>query len=125
VAAPAPAAIDDITFFRTPSGNVRCAFFGPKPASLRCDIGTTDNAPKPTPSSCEFDYGYSYGLTPKGRGRRLCVSDSVADPDARVVGDGHSIKRFGMRCVSKRPGLRCTNGSGHGFAISRAKQRVF
>jgi hypothetical protein len=115
----------DITFFRTPSKNIDCAFFGPKGASVRCDIRETDNAPKPRPKSCEFDYGNSYGVTRKGRGHRNCVSDSVADPDARVVRYGHSIKRYGIRCRSRESGLRCINARGHGFILSRSKQTVF
>ena len=123
-AAPAHGAID-LTFFKTPRGTIRCAYFGPSHPSLRCDIGKTDNPPQPKPKSCEFDYGYSYGLTPKGPGKRLCVSDSVSDPKAKVIAVGHSIKRYGMRCKTRSTGLRCTNGHGHGFTLGRAHQHVF
>jgi hypothetical protein len=120
--APAAHAID-ITFFRTPSANIDCAFLGKN--SLRCDMREVDNTPPPRPASCEFDYGTSFGLRPKGRGFRRCVSDSVRDPDARVVRYGHSIKRGGMRCTSRRTGLRCVNPAGHGFRLSRASQKLF
>jgi hypothetical protein len=113
------------TFFRTPSGNIRCAFFGPSPASVRCDITKTDNAPRPRPASCEFDYGMSYGMRARSRAHRLCVSDSVAGPHARVLRYGHSISRHGIRCSSRKAHLRCVNRRHHGFTLSRAAQTLF
>ena len=82
--------------------------------------------PQPKPKSCEFDYGRSYGLTPRGRGKRLCVSDSVSDPRASRLPAGHTIQRYGMRCRAHTAGrLRCVNTHGHGFTIGPAHQHVF
>jgi hypothetical protein len=53
------------------------------------------------------------------------VSDSVSDPKAQVVKDGHSIERYGMTCRTRTGTLRCANTHGHGFFLSRAAQRVF
>ena len=45
--------------------------------------------------------------------------DAVAIPYNKVLSNG------GISCVSATSGLTCTNGKGHGFFVSRAKQRVF
>src|SRR4051812_24585507 len=118
-------ALAGITVFKTPSGNIGCAFFGPKGKSVRCDVRETDDRVAPRPASCDLDYGHAFGLTPTGRGRRLCVGDTVLDPGARVLGYGHAMKRYGIRCTSRETGLRCVNRRGHGFSLSRGSQKVF
>jgi hypothetical protein len=92
---------------------------------VRCDVKETDDPPPPRPKSCEFDYGNSFGLTRTGKGHRNCISDSVNDPHAKVIRYGHSIKRYGIRCRSRKSGLRCTNPRHHGFFLSRAKQTLY
>ena len=125
LALPASALAQHITFFKTPSGNIHCAFFGPHHGQVRCDIGQTGNAVKPRPSWCDFDFGKSYGVTRRGHGRRLCVSDSVNDPHARTLRYGKGIRKYGITCRSRTTGLRCTNRRHHGFFLSRAAQHVF
>ena len=125
LALPAAASAADFVFFKTPSGNIGCAFIDFHGRSLRCDLREITNRPPPRPASCEFDYGQAFGLTPRGRAHRLCVSDSVMDPSARTVRYGHGIRRFGIRCTSRRSGLRCVNRRAHGFALSRDAQRLF
>lgn len=113
--------------FHTPSRNIICDSFGgggPGRGSMRCDINNTSNRPKPKPRSCEFDYGFSYGLSTRGRGELLCVSDAVVNTRP-ILRYGRAWSRFGMRCVSRRSGLTCRNGRGHGFFLSRGRQRVF
>lgn len=124
--AAAPAASAGITGFKTPSRNIFCAYmvFGSE-RSLRCDISKTDNRPPSKPASCEFDWGYSFGLTPSGKGRRLCVSDTPMDPKFPVLGYGRTWKRGPFTCRSRETGVRCTNTRGHGFELSRSRQRVF
>ena len=36
-----------------------------------------------------------------------------------------SVMRSGMRCLSSRRGLTCTNNAHHGFFLSRRAQRIF
>ena len=113
--APASAATSS-AFFRTPSGNIYCAYFG----SLRCDI-RSGLVPKPAkPPGCDFDWGQTYELRPTGAARVGCVSDSVFTPSARVLRYGTRWTRGGIACVSRTSGLRCTNVSGRGFFLSRA-----
>ena len=122
VASPAPASAA-LHGFRTPSGNIACAQEG---ARVRCDILATTNRRPPRPASCEFDWGFAYAAQ-RGwhRGRRLCVSDTVNDPTLPVLAYGHSWSAAGVRCRSRVSGLTCTNPRGHGFFLSKARQRLF
>jgi hypothetical protein len=122
-AAPASARI---TGFYTPSRNIGCAYLKfEKFRELRCDMRATDDAPPPRPASCELEWGYSFGMTARGRARRLCVSDTPLSPEFPVLRYGHTRKLGAFTCRSKRSHLRCTNRAGHGFALSRARQRLF
>jgi hypothetical protein len=108
-------------FFRTPSKNIYCAYFG----SLRCDI-RSGLKPKPRrPPGCEFDWGQTLVLGRSGTARVGCVSDSVFDPKARVLAYGTIWRRGGITCVSKTTGLRCFNARNHGFFLSRARSYRF
>lgn len=124
----APAAADaSITGFYTPSKKIGCAYVTGEgfKAYLRCDVSDATNPAPATPASCEFDYGFSFGLTQKGTGRRLCVSDTPLDPKFPKLAYGKTFTRGSIRCVSRESGLTCTNGAKHGFTLSRQKQRVF
>lgn len=114
-------ATTSIRTFRTPSGHIGCAY---DTTMLRCDVD--DVAHKPArPKACELDYGSAFGLTPKGRARRLCVGDTAMDPDAKVLAYGKT-KHYGpFTCTSRTTGLRCTTAAGHGFSLSRATQHLF
>jgi hypothetical protein len=123
---PAAAALG-VQRFVTPSGNIGCA--GDR-TDLRCDILETSASQPPKPRSCRFDWGQAFGLTPQGRGRRLCVSDTVVPTrgarGVRTLAYGTTI-RLGerMRCTSRRSGLTCRNTADHGFFLSRQRIRVF
>jgi Family of unknown function (DUF6636) len=108
--------------FRTPSGNISC--FG-ESTFIRCDIARTSVKPPPKPRSCEFDWGNAFGLGQRGRGHRLCVSDSTFGA-RQVLNYGRTI-RIGRRlsCTSRRIGLTCRNSAGHGFFLSRDAIRPF
>lgn len=115
-----------ITGFQTPDGNVFCAYLSFEGhRSLRCDISETDNTPASKPAWCEYDYGTYFGLTPRGKARRLCVSDTPMDPAFATIALGGTWKRREFTCRLRESGLRCTNARRHGFRISRAKQTLF
>ncbi len=112
-----------LKFFHTPSGNINCLFLKAQgERSLRCDVYNATNTP-PKGDCVEGDYGFSFGLRPSGKARRLCVSDAVNA--GRVVPYGSSIERYGMRCKSRTTGLTCRNRSGHGFKLAREAQKLF
>jgi hypothetical protein len=112
--------------FATPSGHIGCMYQHAKgeKAYLRCDVDDVAH-PVKRPASCELDYGSAFGLSASGKAQRLCVGDTVRDPKAKVIKYG-TTRRFGpFTCTSKTTGLRCTNRAGHGFALSRERQRLF
>jgi hypothetical protein len=115
-----------ITGFQTPSGNIFCAYVSfENLRELRCDISRTTNAPPPKPKSCEHDWGYAFGLSPRGKGHRICVSDTPMDPSFKKLAYGRTWKRGPFTCRSRTAHLRCTNTRGHGFQLNRSKQTLF
>jgi hypothetical protein len=126
LAAPTAGAASGLDAFTTPSKAVGCMYLHTpdEPASLRCDVDDVAR-PAPRPASCELDYGSAFGLTRTGRARRLCVGDTVRDPKATVLKYG--VKRtFGpFTCTARTTGLRCTTRAGHGFELSRERQKLF
>ena len=118
----ATAAAARSTFFHTPSGQIYCVYHT-GPTLLRCDTGyRTRFSGKKT---CRHgDYGQAFGMSPQGRARALCVSDSTHA--------GRRVLRYGMKrhfgpftCTSRRTGLTCSNKSGHGWFLSRESQKLF
>ena len=108
-----------LTFFHSPSGNIRCSILS---GGVRCDTQQKDWQPPPKPSSCHFDWGGSIGLSKHGKPHFLCVSDAV-DPGRRL-GYGDSLTRHRFRCTSLTSGVRCVNKrNGHGFKVSRQRYR--
>jgi len=112
---------------RTPTGNIGCAYahFAQQPVFLRCDIRTGLVPKPPRPKGCDVDWGYGYSMKPFGRADSFCAGDTVLDRRARVLAYGHTWKRGGFTCTSRRTGLTCHNLSGHGFVLSRQHSRTF
>jgi hypothetical protein len=112
--------------FRTPSGNILCAYLHlPGDTTLRCDINSGLVPRPPKPRGCEFDWGGSVGLGPTGRTRILCVSDTPASPRSKVIAYGRTWRGGPFKCLSLKSGLRCSNTSGHGFFLSRGNSNRF
>jgi uncharacterized protein DUF6636 len=115
-----------ISWFKTPSKNIYCAWFHEPGSrqSLRCDVQSlAHKAPKP--HGCQFDWGSSFGMNATGRASALCVSDSVHDRRAKTLAYGRTRKYGAFSCTSKTTGLRCTNRSGHGFSLNRDRYKLF
>jgi hypothetical protein len=109
--------------FRSPSGNIGCAGYG---SSVRCDIATTTNGRPAKPESCDLDYGTAYGVGLASRkGYRLCVGDTVLDPRRPIRPYGTSWSFRSITCRIRQSGVTCTNARGHGFVLSKARQRLF
>jgi hypothetical protein len=122
----AASAGDSLVAFQTPSKGIACVyshFSGEQPA-LRCDVARV-TAPPAKPASCELDYGSAFGLSATGTGRRLCAGDTVLDPKAKVLAYGKTRTLGPFACVSRTTGLRCTTHAGHGFDLSRRRQKLF
>jgi len=117
--------------FVSPSRAVICRIVVP-PASekekpyVRCDIYGATNSPPPKPASCKFDFGFSFGMSARGKAGRNCVSDAIADPSkAKVLAYGSKARLGGIVCKSRRSGMTCTNRSSHGFTLARERQKLF
>jgi hypothetical protein len=100
--------------FRSPTGKLGCAFYSDAetPRQVRCDWrGSNDRA---------------VVVGEKGRGHYLNATDTVMDPQAKVLAYGHRTSFGKLRCTSRRTGITCkSKRSGHGFTVSVDKQRVF
>jgi len=116
-----------IVHFRTPSGNIQCGYVsgGGFPDELRCEILSGVRPLPPKPSSCKFDWGGGYRLTPTGGARVLCVSDTIRAPKPPVLAYGRTWSGGAFKCLSQSIGLRCSNRSGHGFFLSRERSYAF
>jgi hypothetical protein len=120
------AASASLAGFQTPSHHIACLYAhggGEKP-SLRCDVADVASPPK-RPKSCELDYGSAFGLGSTGQARRLCVGDTVVDPRAKVLAYGAQRTLGPFTCTSRASGLRCATHAGHGFELSRTRQKLF
>jgi hypothetical protein len=117
-------AIGTVKSFRTPSGNIGCVYstsgsLQGSRAALRCDI-RSGLKPKPVrPRNCDLDWGDSYELARNGRAIVVCHGDTAIDPRAKVIAYGKTWRTSPFTCASLESGLRCKNGSGHGFFLSR------
>jgi hypothetical protein len=116
----------DVSGFRTPSGNIHCQFFGYDEPTIRCDVAQISNRPPPRPRDCDLDWGQAFELSAKSaRGTRLCYGDTVQDKRLPVLPYGGNFARSGIACLSGQAGVTCRNAGGHGFELSRGSQRVF
>jgi hypothetical protein len=114
----AGAATPAFQFFQTPSHNIGCAYSG-SPQNLRCDIRTGLKPPPARPKGCENDWTFGYQVAARGGARRVCAGDTVFSAGARVIGYGSTWRAGSFKCISKRTGLYCLNGSASGFFLSR------
>jgi hypothetical protein len=123
----APAAASaKLKFFSSPSRSIGCLYSSDSSGkSLRCDLEHVDH-PKPKPASCDFDYGQAFGLNRTGRAKRLCYSDTVLNPNAAVLAYGRTRRLGPFTCrVHRTRGMRCTSRTGHGFRLSRHRQKLW
>jgi hypothetical protein len=99
--------------FRSPTGRIGCAFEsggGLKPI-VRCEWARSNDR--------------AVWLGVRGRAHRLKISDTVRDPNAKVLHYGKSARFHGIKCTSRRRGMTCRNRSHHGFTVSVQRRRFF
>jgi hypothetical protein len=113
--------------FRTPSGNIYCAYehYSFAPIDLRCEIRTGVKPLPPKPRTCDADWGAGYSMRQTGLAHVLCISDTIYDPKAKVLAYGRTWHGGGFTCTSQTTGLRCMNARGHGFFLSRGHSYTF
>ena len=120
------AAAQDYIGFRSPTGNIHCAIYTwDGRTEARCDLRELTPSYRSPPPGCEFDWGSSFAVGSWGKGYLACVSDTVLDPSNPVLGYGQAVSLGGISCVSAKSGMTCTNAEGHGFQVSKARQKLF
>ena len=114
LSASATAASASSKSFQTPSHNIRCLYMstqGPGPW-IRCDVLSLNDT--------------AFRIDKRHKGRRIHVTDTVAEPGAKVLRYGKSLRVGPFTCRSRTSGLTCrSRTSGHGFTISRQRQKRF
>ena len=114
LAAPATASALELKMFRSPTGKIGCSFYKDKgkPPEARCDWrGMEDQA---------------VWVALRGKAERIHVTDTVLDPNAKVLRYGKTKRFHGLKCTSRRTGMTCkSTKSGHGFKVSVEKRRLF
>jgi hypothetical protein len=123
-------ASDETVEFRAPSGNILCAsYLDPETnkAKVRCDMinGANGEPLLPMPADCDAGWGNMFIVNESGKAGLECAGDLAANPTAPVLDYGLQMERYGIICSSEKSGMTCTNKDGHGFFLSRAKQRLF
>lgn len=101
--------------FQTPSGNIHCAA---QNGEIQCRVLQFVREPGWRVRDCAID---SVALRPKGEARLICDGDMPADRRTPVLGYDQPWRQGGLECVASRTALRCANGDGRGFELSRAR----
>src|SRR4051794_13565668 len=111
MAVPAVASAD--VFFKTPSGNIVCQASAGK---LECAV-LSQRAGSSLPV---------YYLRPRGTTQRHHVVGNPA-VEVPILAYGKPKRLLGgaATCTSQMSGLPCRNRSGHGFFLSKQRQRTF
>lgn len=124
-----PVYADDMGYvaFTSPSGNILCGIFEGDFPGARCDMSSLTPSYTRRPADCDLEWGSSFFIgSGEAKGEVACVGDIVANPeDATVLPYGRSVNLAGITCRSEKTGVTCTNASGHGFTLSKAKQRLY
>jgi hypothetical protein len=121
-----PAFAEETVSFQSPSGNIQCVISTGDFGDVRCDILQFTPSRLPAPEDCAFQWGRSFGVNAAAaQGYLMCVSDDLSGATPYTLGYGEVVERGGYRCSSEKTGMTCTNQTGHGFSLSRAKQSLF
>jgi hypothetical protein len=113
--------------FRTTSNNIHCLAYRTSrtsAAELQCELITVSAAIPPKPRDCDLDWGQRFLLPERGRAERVCYGDTIIGR-AKILAYGETWRVAGFTCNSSTVRLRCTNRSGRGFELSRARQSFF
>ena len=124
--AASPVWADDHLVFHSPSGIVPGAIATGDYAGMCCDMAQLTASFSQPPADCALDWGSSFAVGLESRkGYLACVSDPVASDLGVELGYGQAIRLGGLTRRSEKSGIRCSNPAGHGFSISKAKQRGY
>jgi hypothetical protein len=120
-----PVFAQDFLSFQSPSGNISCMLMTGEYVGARCDMRQLSPSYRKRPVDCDLEWGDSFEVGARGQGGLTCHGDTVISPDAFVLDYGKSVSLGGVTCESAESGMTCRNDRGHGFSISKARQKVF
>lgn len=121
-----PALADEFIYFHTPSDNIHCLLMSGEFEGVRCDmLELTQSFPR-RPFYCDLEWGDAFEVGPADQqGHVVCHGDTVIIPDSMELGYGASATLGDFTCLSEKTGMTCQNARGHGFSISKARQKLF
>ena len=113
-----------VTYFETPSGNIRCFLTWYDARGVECSLVEKDFADPPRPPGCQTDWSPQFDLTTEAR-YGACRGDVTGEPTGRVLDYGARAVNGPISCLSQQSGLSCSNRrTGHGFELSRADYQL-
>ena len=94
---------------------------------MDCEILVmTRQAPlMPRPDDCDLEWGNRFQVGEEDAAYLGCTGDTLRDDTGQTLAYGTSFQSGGITCTSSEKGLECRNGDGHGFFLSKGKQRLF
>jgi hypothetical protein len=105
--------------FKTPSGNIVCTSGKLPPRGEVVGIDCV------VFSVVDRRGQASWMMRPTGRAWHRAVAANIETEGLHRLAYGRSWARLGITCTSRAVGLTCRNRSGHGFFLSRERQRIF
>ena len=117
--------VGDFFAFGMPSKRIGCAAMT-DPTTLRCDTAFPTRFSR-SGRRCEFgDFGQAFLLRRSGAAKPICAGDTVVSAgQAHTIPYGKTWLLGPFKCTSRKSGLSCENGEGHGLALSLQAQKVF
>jgi hypothetical protein len=119
---------------RTPSGNIKCLLLPGHARRLLCTIDHADYAAQLqarclAPNGAGVDW-HGFTLGPLGRGLVNCSGGIQYNPTTQrpsyvTLAYGRTRQLGSFTCASRRTGLTCRNGRGHGLFLSRELWRAW
>jgi hypothetical protein len=116
--------------FRSPSGNISCAFVA-KPGMLFCNIVQSSYAQRlqarcMQPDGSGVDW-HGFELSSRRAGQVTCSGGLLVMGTLRyvTVPYGETWRRGAFACTSRVTGVTCRNRAGHGVFVSRGSWRVW
>jgi len=105
-------------YLRSPTGNIVCSYSGGR--GLISFAGCTMK------STVHRGWFRNWEIWTRGRVLVEWAPLVMFPRSGRTLRYGHAISiNKGVRCISRRTGWTCTNRSGHGYFLSRQRQRIW
>lgn len=123
------AAMADVFPIKSPSGNIECSVgLERNHADIYCTIhNKSGTPPRARPAGCPGAWGHNFSMLQRGPVTMECGGPGAKNtaPGVWAIPYG-TAERFGeITCTSERTGFECRNADGHGFFLSRRKQKAF